>query len=145
MLKLMRINNSVKNSYYKKGRSFLLLPFFLLAISCADKDLSRYGKISLHNTADHNSFVFSVSEEFSEKYKNSPKDKNNPKLSEAETKLLYVLLKQKQYCLNNGDPLFSITSRQEKVFDMTFAHLIEQNYKARPIVPRMYYGRCKSE
>jgi hypothetical protein len=56
------------------------------------------------------------------------------------------LLKEQKYCLNDsGYPSFIITSRQEKIYDMTFAHLIEQNYNARPIAPRMYFGQCKKE
>jgi hypothetical protein len=39
-------------------------------------------------------------------------------------------------------PLFTITSRQEKIYDMTFAHLIEESYNARPVAPRMYFGQC---
>ena len=126
----------------RNGRSFLLLPFFLFLISCAT-DLSRYGRITLHNTADNDSFVFSVSDEFLKINSTSTQDKKNPKMTEAESKLLTALLQQKKYCLDSyGSPFFTVTSRQEKIFDMTFAHLIEENYNARPIAPRMYFGRC---
>lgn len=133
-------------SYLKKGRSFLLLPFFMFVASCVGFDLSRDGRVTLHNTGDRNSFTFIVSDDFTANHEESPQDKENPKLNEAEAKLLKALLKEKKYCLENqSQPLFTITSRQEKVFDMTFAHLIEENYRARPIVPRTYFGQCKTK
>jgi P-type E1-E2 ATPase len=96
-------------------------------------------------TGDNNSFIFSVNDEFSQVSKKSPIDKKNPKITEAESELLTALLEQKKYCLDkSGEAHFIITSRQEKIFDMTFAHLIEQNYKARPIAPRMYFGQCEA-
>ena len=130
---------------YKKGGKLIFLPFFLFAISCASNS-SKYGRVTLHNTADKNSFVFSASEEFTKVNDDSPKDKKFPKMTQAEAKLLTNLLKEQKYCLNDSDsPRFVITSRQEKIYDMTFAHLIEQNYNTRPIVPRMYFGQCKEE
>jgi hypothetical protein len=100
----------------------------------------------MHNSSDKSSFVFLVSETFTKVNSDSPQDKNFPKMTEAETKLLKNLLKQKKYCLNNSrTPDFIITSRQEKIYDMTFAHLIEQNYNARSIAPRMYFGQCKKD
>lgn len=133
----------------KKGRKiFSFLPFFLPVVflfvtSCA-ADPSKYGRVTLHNTADKNSFVFSVNEEFLSANSGSAADKKFPKMTEAEMKLLIVLLKQKEYCLNEyGVPSFLVTSRQEKIYDMTFAHLIEENYNARPIAPRMYFGQCQ--
>jgi hypothetical protein len=130
---------------YKKGGKLIFLPFFLFAISCAG-NLSKYGRVTLHNTADKNSFVFSASEEFTKVNVASPKDKKFPKMTQAEAKLLTNLLKEQKYCLDDsGYPIFIITSRQEKIYDMTFAHLIEQNYNARPIAPRMYFGQCKKE
>jgi hypothetical protein len=130
---------------YKKGGKLIFLPFFLFAISCAGNS-SKYGRVTLHNTADKNSFVFSASEEFTKVNVASPKDKKFPKMTQAEAKLLTSLLKEQKYCLSDsGSPSFIITSRQEKIYDMTFAHLIEQNYNARPIAPRMYFGQCKKE
>jgi hypothetical protein len=129
----------------KGGRMFILLPFFLCIISC-DANPSRYGRVTLYNTSDKSSFVFSASEEFTRANSSSLKDKKIPKITEAEANLLSSLLKQKKYCLNNsGVPIFTITSHQEKIYDMTFAHLIEQNYNARAIAPRMYFGRCEKE
>ncbi len=132
--------------FSKKGRSLWLLPFFIFLASCAAINPSHYGKVTLHNTGDLNSFTFTVSDEFSIKNNGSPLDKQNTRLSEAEAELLYNLLKKKNYCIAaNGKPIFIVTSRQEKVFDMTFSHLIEQNYKSRPIVPRTYFGHCKAK
>lgn len=130
----------VKTFY--KGRSLLLLPFFVSLLSCAS-DFTKYGKVTLHNTSNKESFIFSVSDEFVSKSLDSKVDKNNSNITLAESKLLQTLLKQKKYCLNQfGVVSFKITSKQEKIYDMTFAHLIEQNYKARSATPRMYYGEC---
>lgn len=142
----MEIKKSIKAKLnIKKGGSFLLLPFFLLVISCAF-DQSQHGRVTFHNKPNQDSFVFSVTDEFVRKNSTSPANKKNPKMTEAEAKLLSTLLKQKSYCLNKyGTPLFHITSRQEKIYDMTFAHLIEQNYNAKAVAPRMYFGRCSKE
>lgn len=132
-----------KTFFNKKGRALWLLPFFMFATSCADSNLSQYGKITPQNTSSRNSFVFSVSEDYLTENRNSQKDKKYPKMTEAEAKLLVRILKQQKYCYNKDSKLaFKITSRQEKIYDMTFSHLIEQNYRARPITPRMYYGEC---
>lgn len=133
----------------KKGRSFLLLPFFLpvflLTFSCAYIDPTKYGRVTPQNTADNNTFIYSVSDEFAKQTVSSPADEKNPKISVAEAKLLERLLDLKKYCLDkSGNPQFTITSRQEKIFDMTFANLIEKNYNARPIAPRMYFGQCEA-
>jgi len=138
------MNKIFTKKFSKKGRSLTLLPFFIFIASCSG-DLARHGRVSPHNTGDQNSFTFIVSDEFIEDNYKSPADKENPKLNKAEAKLLYSLLKEKKYCLVEGAPQFSITSRQEKIYDMTFAHLIEQNYRSRPIVPRTYFGNCKAK
>ncbi|MBM3579308.1 MAG: hypothetical protein FJX34_00865 [Alphaproteobacteria bacterium] len=120
----------------------ILLSVFILS-SCSSVDQFRDGKVDLYNSNDSTSFVFTVSDDFTQKNKNSPYDKDNPKITEAESELLAALLTKRKICLDgDGAPLFRITSRQEKIFDVTFAHLIEQNYKARPVAPRMYFGRC---
>jgi len=131
--------------YIKKGSSFLLLPFFMLVFSCSD-NLSNYGRVTLNSGSINDSFIFLVNEEFLSANYQSLNDKKFPKITEAELKLLKGLLNEKKYCLNrNGKTSFVITSRQEKIYDMTFAHLIEQNYRAQPIAPRMYFGQCASE
>jgi hypothetical protein len=128
----------------KKGGGFLLLPFLFCIASCSN-NLAESGKVSLHESLGENKyFVFTVSDKFLEKNKESPADEANPKMSEAESQLLIKLLKEKRYCANGSELSFVINSRQEKVYDMTFAHLIEKNYNARPISPRSYFGRCRN-
>ena len=121
--------------------------FFLLLIlsSCAPGILHQ-GRVELYGAGDRNSFVFTVSEEFTLSHKDSLPDKKNPKITQAEATLLVTLLKEKKFCLNSdGELFFEITSRQEKIFDATFAHLIEESYKARPLAPKMYFGKCRSQ
>lgn len=128
---------------YKKGRKiFGFLPFFVFLASCIG-DISKYGKVTQSGVLNKSSFVFVVSEEYLDKYKTSKIDRDNPKMTKAESSLLLKLLKKQKYCVNSkGKTRFTVTSRQEKIYDMTFAHLIEQNYHARPLSPRTYYGRC---
>lgn len=127
----------------KKGRAFLPLPFFVfIAISCSNK-IEGYGSITTHSISDRNSFIFSVKESFLLANLNSRIDEENYGITYAEISLLKKLLKSKEYCLDKQKkPSFKITSRQEKIYDATFAHLIEENYNARPISPRMYFGQC---
>ena len=67
----------------------------------------------------------------------------NVKISKIEFNLLQKLLKEKKFCINEDNDLaFEITSRQEKIYDMTFSHLIATSYKARPLSPRSYFGEC---
>jgi hypothetical protein len=141
MLKQNKMLNLFKLSQ-KKGRSLLLLPFFVFTLSCSH-DFSQDGRVTLHDASDKNAFSFSVSDNFVRDNAKSPKDKKEPRMTQAEVKLLYNILKQQKYCLDGyGTPIFVITSRQEKIYDMTFAHLIEQNYNARPVTPHMYFGEC---
>jgi hypothetical protein len=123
---------------FKKSHFSLLLILF----SCASGSLHQ-GRVDLYGAGDLNSFVFTVSDEFILSHKDSIPDKKNPKITQAEAALLATLLKEKKFCLDDdSSPLFEITSRQEKIFDATFAHLIEENYKARAITPKMYFGKC---
>lgn len=120
----------------------LRFSFLLLVASCATNN-TKYGRVELYNSNDRNAFIFTVSDEFIAAHKDSPLDQKNTKLTKAESDLLTSLLKEKQFCLNeDGDPAFEITARQEKIFDATFAHLIEENYRARPLTPRTYAGKC---
>ena len=128
----------------KKSRSiFGSLLFFTLTISCSH-DMSQYGRVTFHGGGSKN-FTFFVSEEYLRANRNSKQDAEHPRLTKAEFELLLNLLQQKNYCMNDQDKIFfRITSKQEKIYDMTFAHLIEQNYNARPVTPLMYYGECLS-
>ncbi len=141
-----QIRNIIKLFTLKKGSSIVrLLPFFILLVSC-EGDLSRYGKVERSAAKSGDYFIFLVSEEYNKSYPNSGPDIQNPKITKAENKLLIKLLQRKGYCISeSGDVKFKITSKQEKVFDMTFAHLIEEHYNARPITPVIYYGRCFDE
>lgn len=132
--------------FCKKGSLIVrLLPFFIFLTSC-QTDWSRYGKVSKNSSASNDYFIFSVSEEYINANKNSVADEKNPKLTKAESKLLYNLLQQKNYCLTeDGEIAFKITSKQEKIYDMTFAHLVEEHYNARPLTPVIYYGKCFDE
>ncbi len=125
---------------FKKSPTLFLL---FLAVSCAT-DMSHQGRVELYNAGDRNSFVFTVSDEFTSSHKISLADEKNPKITQAEAVLLTSLLKEKKFCLDeDGIPLFEVTSRQEKIFDATFAHLIEENYRARPLAPKTYFGKCQ--
>lgn len=134
----------IQKNIIKKGVKFLLPPFLFFMASCSG-DMSESGKVYLHESLGESKyFVFTVSDKFLEKNKESPSDKNHPKMTEAESELLIKLLKKKKYCINGSELSFMISSRQEKVYDMTFAHLIEKNYNARPISPLSYFGRCRN-
>lgn len=111
------------------------------------KNLSSYGKVStFSNKSNKNSgsFVFSVSDKFLERNKKSGIDPKHNKMTVAESRLLEEILRDKNYCLKNNSVSFVINSRQERVYDATFAHLIEENYNAHSAVPRTYYGECKT-
>lgn len=144
-MKLKKFDLISFSKILNKGGNFLKWsPFFIgFLFSCGLSDLSKYGQVSFHNTGLSRSFIFTVNEEFIEKNKNSKADEYNPKISAAEAKLLEFLLKKNDYCVSDKEPPYVITSKQEKIFDMTFAHLIEENYNAAPIVPRTYFGRCR--
>lgn len=132
----------------KKKFQKLLLSFWalLFILSCSINE-DRYGKITLHTTGNRNSFIFTISEEFLEKNsKDLNKEEKNAgaKISIVEYNFLKKLLKEKKFCFNeNNDLDFTIVSRQEKIYDMTFSHLIATSYKARPLAPRSYFGECK--
>lgn len=121
--------------------------YFLLILcfsSCSSVDIEEYGKVEIYNSSvNSKSFIFSVTESYSRKYKKSKPDRNHPKLTSAEANLLDKLLHRKNLCINDyHNAVFEITSKQEKIYDITFAELIQENYNARPIVPKRYYGRC---
>jgi hypothetical protein len=137
--------NPLKMLFKKESRMiFGSLLFFIFVTSCAAKDLSQYGRVTFYGQ-DSKNFTFFVSEEYVRANRDSKPDKSNPRMTKAETELLLNLLERRSYCVNDqGKILYRITSKQEKIYDMTFAHLIEQNYNARPVTPVMYYGECLS-
>ncbi len=126
----------------KKGRSFLFLPFLLFSVACFYSESS--GKLTMHESSSGGVryFLFTVEDSFIAKNSNSPADEEHPKMTKAEADLLKILLKKQNYCTSEKGFLFEISSRQEKIYDITFAHLIEENYNARPISPKSYFGFC---
>lgn len=126
----------------KKLNQFFIFAALAFAVSACMTNPSLYGKVRQYNAADKKSFVFSIDEEFFRKYPHSSKDENHPLMTEKEVKLLRALLFENSYCTKDGQVYFKINSRQEKIYDVTFAHLIEQSYNARPASPRMYFGEC---
>ena len=137
------MNKFFKNIILKFSPVIFTL-FFL--ISCSSNP-DKYGKVTLHTTGNRDSFIFTVSEEFLENNSSSLKNevKNaGAKISVVEYNLLKKLLKDKKFCYNQKNNLdFAIVSRQEKIYDMTFSHLIATSYKARPLTARSYFGECK--
>ncbi len=136
-----------KVSLNKKGRKvFSSLPFFMFVVaisSCSISNPQRYGRVTIHSAVNAQTFTFTVTDKFLRRYSNSNKNSDHPLLTNSENKLLKSLLEEKKYCMDDSfSPSFKITSRQEKIYDMTFAHLIEKNYNAKPIMPRMYFGQC---
>lgn len=116
----------------------------LFSIASCAKDISSHGRLDFYKSGDRGFFVFSVGDDFIKTNSDSPKDKDNPIITAAESDLLKSLMKKKGVCLNkSGDPQFKVISKQEKVYDATFAHLIEENYRARPLTPISYSGKCQ--
>ena len=114
-----------------------------MSIDACGSNYLLYGKVKQYNAVDKRSFVFSIEDDFLRKNNKSAQDKAYPIMTEAEVWLLKALLSHNGYCLKkDGKPSFVINSRQEKIYDITFAHLIEQSYNARPVAPRMYFGEC---
>ena len=118
------------------------MAILLTVVACQDPTI--HAKIKPYSASNKNAFTFSIDEEFLRDHQNSRKDHYYPKMTEAEVTLLKRVLQKNNYCLNDeGKPSFVINSRQEKIYDITFSHLIEQNYNAKPVAPRMYFGECK--
>jgi len=130
-----------------------LLTILILSSCISKKDLnlvqlSFYHPENSTNKTTSNpkkikSFSFTVSEEFLEKYENSKISNIHPQMSISEARILKYLLKKDDYCRNKkGDISFVIQSKQQRIYDITFSHLIEQNYRAKPITPVTYFGKC---
>lgn len=125
----------LKYSYFL----FLILSFFIFSCS---KDVSKYANVKIYD--DGKSFAFIISDELSRKVKNSAIDSNNLKMTKKETKILEIILKNKNLCLISSKPSYMITAKQEKIYDITYAKMIEENYNAKPITPITYFGKCNS-
>ena len=121
----------------------------LSIISCTSpEELASYGKLSPINPGNKKSFAFAVSEKFINTDKKAKMDEEHPLITKSEGKLLKKLLKYNKFCLDKSDnPYFVIVSKQERVFDTTFAHVVDgkyDNYSTKPLSPRTYYGTCLS-
>ena len=105
----------------------------------------QYGQVKRYSSGASNShaFLFKIDDGFF-KYRSSSKvDKKHSLMRKVEVELLNKLLISKNLCLDKGsNPSYVITSKQEKIYDITFANLIEQSYNAKPAAPLTYYGRC---
>jgi len=123
--------------------NYILSLILFFTISSCTKDISEYGKITPYDSSDNQTFIFSVTDEYSKSHNDSSKDIDHPKMLQSEADLLRQLLHRQNMCINEyNNPSFAITSQQEKIYDVTFASLIQENYNARAAVPKRYYGRC---
>lgn len=120
------------------------IAILLLTFSCAKIDAEKYGKVTLYKTSSKfPTFLFKIKEGYIAKNINSKKDGEHPLLNKAQVKLLNQVLINEGLCLDQYNyPKFKITSKQQKIYDVTFANLIEQSYNARPVTPLTFYGRC---
>ncbi len=120
----------------------MFLPFLLFSVSCFYYEGA--GKLTTHESSSGSVryFLFTVEDSFVARNLDSPLDEEHLKMTKAEADLLKILLKKQNYCISENGFSFKISSRQEKIYDITFAHLIEENYNAKPISPKSYFGFC---
>ena len=111
----MKLNFIIK--FFLNSLYYSIVSLSLFLGSCS-KDISKYANLKLYD--EGNSFAFIVSDELSKKVKNSTRDSNNPKMTKKETKLLEILLERKGFCMKNSSkPTYAITTKQEKIYDIT--------------------------
>ena len=105
------LNLFINRVKLKKGSLIVRwLPFFIVLTSCSG-DISEYGRVAQRSSMNKESFTFSVTQEYIDNHQNSEIDKNNPKMSKAESSLLRKLLKRQGYCLDkHGNTSFKVTS-----------------------------------
>tara|TARA_A100001015_G_scaffold294282_1_gene371879 strand:+ start:2578 stop:2940 length:363 start_codon:yes stop_codon:yes gene_type:complete len=115
-----------------------------IVASCAKIDAAKYGKVSLYkSTSKSPTFLFKVEESYVAKTIDSSKDDDHPLLSEAQANLLNQILINQKLCLDEYNyPKFTITSKQQRIYDVTFANLIDQSYNAKPVTPLTFFGKC---
>lgn len=115
----------------------------LILIQSCSQDLSRYGKVKEYRSANGVAFLFKVEESFTNSHNSTNRDKGQSMMNGDETSLLNRLLVKGKLCLDQYNyPNYKITSKQKKIYDITFANLIEQNYNAKSVTPLTYYGQC---
>ena len=134
----MRVN------YTKTVRPYFGVVFLFIVASCT---FGKYGddaaKLVFFNSNNKKTFSFVVSEKFTENHHKSNPSTLFPKMNVAELKLLTKFLRQNKYCIDkDGELSFVVNSKQDKVYDVTFASLIERSYNAKPVSPTTYFGEC---
>ena len=123
----------------------LLFLFILILSSSCSGDLTKYGKVQRYKAASsrNHAFSFKVEGEFALHSDPTKRDEKHMLMNEDEVNLLNKLLVGQKLCLDEYSyPSYVITSKQRKIYDVTFANLIDQNYNAKPVAPLTYYGRC---
>jgi len=121
------------------------LCFLLFLSSCISQFTydKNAAKLSFFNSANKRAFSFVIDGKFIDSHSKSRPSALYPKMNVAELKLLMNFLRDNNYCINqNGELSFKINSKQEKIFDVTFSSLIEQNYNSKPVAPTTYFGEC---
>jgi hypothetical protein len=121
------------------------LLILLLFSSCINQFFynKEAAKLSFFSSANKKAFSFVIDGKFIEKNNKSRPSALYPKMNVAELQLLMNFLRDNNYCINeNGELSFKINSKQEKIYDVTFSSLIEQNYNAKPVSPTTYFGEC---
>jgi hypothetical protein len=120
--------------------SLISLPIFS---SCFFAPNSDGVKLNFFQSKNKQSFSFVVSERFLQHHQGSESSALYPAMTNAELRVLMKNLRNNKYCINkDADLSFKIKSKQEKIYDITFSGLIEQNYNAKPISPVTYFGEC---
>ncbi len=107
-------------------------------------DPIKYGYVSQSSIGEgYHSFVFIVSDDFLKKNPNPIVSKENSIITKGELSLLKKILQKERYCIDSDNKnSFVVTSKQEKIYDITFEHMIETSYNARPLTPITYFGQC---
>ena len=124
-------------------KTLYLIITLILTSSCSGSML-KYGKVKRYKSSSNSqAFLFKVEEGFLKHGDPVERDTRHLLMNKDEARLLNRLLVNKKLCLDGYNyPSYVITSKQEKIYDVTFANLIERNYNARPVSPLTYYGHC---
>jgi len=125
-------------------KTFILIAIITSLISCSndifDNNQDNLGKVLFYNSLDKKSFSFTVSDSLPT---NNKMDNKHPLMTKSQATLLKHLLKKNNYCINSKNKLkFEVTSKQQKIYDVTFSGLIEQQYNAKSLTPVTYFGKC---
>lgn len=123
--------------------SSVVVPFFFLLLSSCVSTSVRDARVQF-DESDKTSFVFFIEHRNRAGHLNVERSELHPQLTKEEARVLDKILRKQGSCSLNNDkiPSFQVISRQEEVYDVTYAGLIEQNYNPRPVAPIMYFGRC---